>query len=356
MPILFTHEILILIAFFAAYAFRPEYLYYGDSCTNFLILNSLSKFGTLDLHPVRALCKGMAGGMFSLGSAGQWYSVHEIAWPILTTPYYMLLGNFGVFLFNVFGVLIILRCVFNIACTISSKTAAKIATAIVGMSPPVVFAATTFGSDWPGVLILAITLNQLIKVNYLLGGLSFGLIFLFRIHGVLILPALLIFIFLSTKKFSEAKKLLLYFLLGMLPGVLIFFLQNYLLFNDPFIISYQRRLEDEYNPLSMITHSSLLEIPSLERFYKLISSPETGLVFQQIYFLPVWICGILAMCNKGLYNYVALLLTGIATYTIFYSCYPSLENPVRYFNLFIVLTAILLAVMLDRIYARISSK
>jgi len=356
MPILFLHEVIIILGLFLAFLWQPHSLYYGDSCTNLLIVNAVSKYGTLDLHEVRHLCAGSAAGQFSLGARGEWYSVHEIVWPILATPFYMVFGDFGVLVFNILGMLFIARSAYLILLTFCSDFAARLAVVVVFLTPPVVTAPLNFGSDWPGVVILMAVFRVLLRQRYFLSGLIGGAVLLVRIHGVLAFPAFAVFLVMNIGRLSGLGRAMCLLFMGMLPGILAFAVQNHLLYDDLFTFSYQRRLENEYDGSSLVRHTALLTMPDLSRVYKLTFDSNLGLFSGQIYFLPVWIVGIWLMCKAKLFKYVAMILTSFFTYIGFYACYPDLVGPVRYFSFIVVLGALPLGIFLQSIIPRALAK
>ena len=352
MRILFFHELIILIGLFLAFIWQPLTLYYGDSCSNLLIVNALSSYATLDLHEVRHLCGGSAQGQFSLGASGQWYSVHEMMWPVLATPFYVIIGDFGILLFNILGMVLIARFTYLLLLMLYSAEAASLAVSIVILTPPALTGPLSFGSDWPGVVVLMGTLFCLVRGHYLLCGLIGGLILLVRIHGIIAFPAFAVFILLTFRGFRSFRKPLSLVVLGLLPGTIGFVVQNYLLYNDPLIFSYERRLENEFDAMSLIRHSDFISRPTIERVIKLLCDLRYGLFCAQVYFVPVWVFGTIAMIRQGITTLTAILFFTLTSYIAFYSCFPELVEPIRYFNYIIVLSAFPLGALLQLLLRR----
>lgn len=316
-------------------------IFYGDACGNYLVLESLKIDEDLDLRNQRDLCAGSAQDMFALGKSGEWYSVHELGWPVLAYPAFRFLGIAGIILLNSLVLMISLRAIAEVCNFHSSTTGRIVATLMVAATTPILFSAATFGTDMPGAALLATATYLILTNRPILAGLVWGAIFLVRVHLVLSLPALLI-LFVSNTGIRLSS--VLRFAAGALLPFLAFLAQNYILFGNALEFSYQRSIHDETGAGELLRNVSIMELPSISRMWNLLFAPEHGVFRAQLIFLPTWLFGlpVLAKKSKALASFS---LIGFATFLVFYSCFPGEHVASRYFTFFMMWTMLPLSVL-----------
>lgn len=337
---------LLFMIYVVTFGYNSSSLYEGDACTNYLVARSLTEDLDLDLRNQREFCEGSANGMFSLGVDKSLYSVHEVGWAIIATLGYILLGHFGVGLTYILLLTLALWYLYKTLETMCSSRTALLSIFCIALTPPVIHSSYSFGNDWPGGVFILLALCALYHQKAFVTGLLLGSLFFIRLHGILIFPAF--FILAAWRLNFPSKKPFLCFIAGVIILFLLFLFQNQILYGDPFLISYQLRVEDEFNVHSIIRHTDIFELPSMTRLLILLFDPMKGVLISQIYFIPLWILGLITFIKeqKDLFYFFIL---GFATYTIVYTSYPDLHWPGRYFAFFYLFSAFPFGLTMNRL-------
>ena len=343
------------------YAFQPTQFYYGDACTNLLVLRAITNYHSLDLHPVSQLCSGSAKRMFSLGAHGEWYSVHEIGWVLLAYPLYALFGDKGALLLNIAAIGLALGCMFLISKRAAKYDSSLLSVLVVAVTPPVLHAPASMGNDWPGAAILSVVMYLLWIGRCRAAGFLFGALSLVRIQSILAFPALLALIWLrksDTPKPGENPSKLrstTRFFACACISCATFFAQNYFLYGNATTFSYQRSLDDLTNPNTLVRHTDLFSWPTRGKASQLLLGPEGGVLFSQRYFAAVWLLA-LPLLWRRLRAVAGFFVIGLFTYIAVYSSWYELHQPVRYFAIFYLLTVIPLSLLFDWLSQKIGIK
>lgn len=347
-----TRAAIILAVFFLGLGifYLPNF-FYGDSCGNFAIVRSLSNDGDLDLRNQQDTCEGSWSGMVSQGRNGEWYSVHEMLFPVIVTPLFKLIGTFGIELGTIFITIGALFALLQFSTRFSTHLSATIAAFVLVICEPIRSVPFAFSNDLFAGCCLVWVLSLLSGRRYFIGGMVWTVAFIGRMHVVVSIFSFLLYILYQKEDglrgTTRPVKNLFLFVLGIAASMPLYLAQNYLLFGNMLYSTYSQQLHLVQNVYTVSPALHFFELPSISRISFLLFNYRDGIALSQPFFIFVWWFGgvMIWRVDKA---FMLCSIGGLLSYLLFYSCYSDLHSPGRYFLFFHFLTMIPLAVALQR--------
>lgn len=326
--------------------------YNNDACGNLATADSLSKDLDLDLRNQTELCGNSWNGAISLGVHNEWFSVHEIALPVLTFPIYAIGGAQALLVFNLCLLAVAFYTLSSINSGMISPTVSIITALAIFTSQPLRSLAISYSNDFFAASLLVLATYFIWNDKKYLGGIIWGIAFISRIHVFIHFPAFLLFcVFLAKKSKWEIKPVLrsvISFTLGICTTLPVFFLQNILLFGSPLVTSYHRRINFTPEGYHLDSPADSIISPNISQLFHILFNADDGLFFVQFFFLISWIIG--SFLLVGRHKAILILTsTGLVVSCLFYSAYPDLHYPARYFLFYFYITFIPLSLIVDKL-------
>lgn len=204
----------------------------GDAYYYVLSIQSLLEDGDFDLENQLSPNKRYA---VSLGADGSFYPKHPVLMPVLSVPFYLLLGRLGCVLFNVLTVLCLGYVVFALAREFASARAARLTAAVFLSIPVCVKYAYLYYPDMLGALLCLLVLLMAVRNRPLAAGLLLGLAMMLRLTNGIMAPLVGSYLL-----FGAGLRPAAMFALGVFAGLVPLAVQNTAMFGAPWISSYQR--------------------------------------------------------------------------------------------------------------------
>lgn len=322
-------------------------LFYGDSCANLMQVVSLIEDYDLDIRNQAKLCGGRQVGMFAIGARGEIYSVHEIGSPIVAAPLYALMGKVGIavsiFISSLLGIFFVYHSIHH--SVPSWIRSLSILIVVFGLPLNKIF--VSFGNDFLGVTLQASVFYLILNKRFVWAGLIFGFSPFIRMHAALVIFPLCILIagILWDTSRSQIVKSLGAFCISMLPGLLSFAAFNAYTFGAPWLISYERRILSSDDP-KVFGHTADFELPSVAGLERLLSALASGVSPVGSLVILLGLLGFVIMVFRK--NIIGLFfLAWLVVHLAFYSLYPSLNEPNRYFYFYYLGSMISIAFLLN---------
>ncbi len=134
-----------------------------------------------------------------------------------------------------------------------------------------VYSGVFFGHVLTGFFLFASYLLLKSKKHFILSGISLGLAIATEYPVAVILPFWLLQIYLNEKKFKKV----FYYIIGLLPGLLIIMIYNFLITGSPFKVLYSYVAHEEYQGVTNLGFG----MPKLNALWGLLFSRSRGLLF-----------------------------------------------------------------------------
>ncbi len=177
----------------------------------------------------------LANSNISKGIRGEWYPKHSVLMPIVSVPFYALWGGFGLVIFNLFCLLLLVVAARRAASKVATTGAADLAAIATGLTPVFYTFAYSYSPDIFSALLVTAGIWTTMSRKYLLSGLLLGFSLWSKIPNALILSMVGIWL-LSQKDYKKT----LQFSAGAFVPISLFAGLNWYMFGAPWITAYSR--------------------------------------------------------------------------------------------------------------------
>lgn len=284
--ILLVYLILVYLPFTISRAVITKTFIQGDSYYYRAVLDSLLQ--DRDLALANNVSDDPLNGQLASGRQGL-VPKHPILMPLVSLPFYILLGNVGLLLFNIFDCMLVIVLIFALNCLFFHR--------LIAFITAILYATTTLFLDYtfnysPDIFstVLVLTALYLTLQNRFCGGAFFlGLSIFAKITNLPLAGVILLYSFFLIWRRDPASQTyentlrgkatvtaitFLCFVAALVP----FALGNYYLFGSPIVTGYQvTAVADANGHVLSVDHSGKLNQPLLSGIALLLFDPLNGI-------------------------------------------------------------------------------
>ncbi len=205
----------------------------------------------------------------SVGTRGEWYPKHSYLMPLFSTPFFVLLGEDGLLLFNALAMVVALFSGYRLARRWSGPQAAAVAVFLVAGSPLVPYLSYAYSHDVFYAALVAGGAQALASARPAWAGTLFGLSIVAKVTNCLVVVPIALAL---TPWHRRSVGRLLFF---MAIPVSAFAIANWAMYGSPLTTSYHRILTVRDGRPLLVSYENAFSTPlahGLRRFFS--DSPE----------------------------------------------------------------------------------
>src|SRR5215216_2695284 len=259
----------------------------GDSFYYRAVLDSLLNDGDLSL--ANNVPTDPLNGQLAMGREG-FVPKHPILMPLVSLPFYSLLGTPGLLLFNIFNSIILILLIFKLNCLFHSRSIAFITTILYATATLFLDYTYSYSPDVFSTLLLLGGLYFVLQKSFYAGMVLLGLSIFAKLPNAPLVFTILLFAgFMIWREHSEqdnSKEQFRHKLAVTVTAIVIFILAlvpyaytNYKLFGSPIVTGYQRTATaDSAGQMLLVDHASKFNQPLLKGMYISLFDPRNGIL------------------------------------------------------------------------------
>lgn len=320
----------LVYAMFALHRYEPFTFTKYDPGWMVRTVMSIVEDGDLDLRNQLGNDPKRASDQTSQGVAGEWYPVHEYLMPILTVPFYVLLGINGCLVFNILVVILLMLALYHL-CNRHADCQSSF-TAVVLTAFPTLFLEYSYSYSLDVFSAFALVLAYLLAVRnrFFLAGLAWGFAVYARLANCVTAVGFLPFLIMAgwsghrrmqgapsiTTPFKQGGPVARFLLGGLGPGSC-YLLGNWWMFGSPFVTSYDRWQHFVDGHPVINTLRSGFTCPVIERLPKVLLDTQSGLLIGGPLIIVAVGYGIHSLWREARDEAILMILTCGATIALF---------------------------------------
>lgn len=286
--IILLYLCLIYLPFIISRSYSAESFIQGDCYYYRAVIVSLLEDG--DLLMVNNISSAdPLNGQLALGNE-VFVPKHPILMPLVSMPFYLLFGDPGLLLFNIFDCMILVLLIFKLNCLFYNHLIAFITTILYATGTLFLDYTYNYSPDVFSTVLLLSGLLLILHGRYYVGAVPLGLSIFAKIPNAPLAGVILLYAGLivlkgkpakgSVKKHFQGKVTVaittaLIFMVALVPLAY----TNYLLFGSPFVTGYQRTAVASADGQGMLVdHTSKFNQPLIQGFYRSLFNPRNGVI------------------------------------------------------------------------------
>ncbi len=272
-----------------------------------------------------------AADQTSLGKNGEWYPLHELLMPVLTVPFYILLGIDGCLVFNVLVSILFMIVIFQLCSRHVSTESAFAGTVLIAFPTLFLDYTYSYSLDVFSAFLLILAYWCAVSRRFVLTGFVWSLAIYARLPNVVTLAGLLPFLLLplqeddpqaarsrnSGRVLGRVRPCLLS-LAGAVPVALCFVTSNWLMFGSAFTTSYDRWQHFVGGNQAVVTSQrGAFSCSLLDRLPGVLADPKSGLLIGAPLILVALAFGARSFWQKARSEMIMLSLVSLALLILF---------------------------------------